>query len=62
MKEQLISFTHYWVDGFGWENTVYDSFDFQDVQFIGESEDEGKVYFCTNSLGNRQILRVYESN
>jgi len=55
---EIIIFTHYWVTGFGWENTIYNSDDFVDVTLFGESKEEGKVFICTNDKGGKQILRI----
>ena len=59
MEKETIIFTHFWLQNFGWENTLYNSRDFIKVDFFGESEEEGKVYICSNGLVNsKQICRV----
>ena len=54
---EMILFTHLWVDDFGWENTVYNSGDFDDVELLAETDRDGKVYLCTFSTGARRILK-----
>ena len=51
-------FTHLWVDDFGWENTIYNSDDFDNVELLAETDKDGKVYLCTFSTGARRILKV----
>ena len=51
-------FTHLWVDDFGWENTVYNSDDFDDVELLAKTDQNGEVYLCTFSTGTRRILKI----
>jgi hypothetical protein len=56
MKKTII-FTHLWVDDFGWENTVYNSDDFDHVELLATTDRDGDVYLCTFSTGARRILK-----
>jgi hypothetical protein len=58
----MIRFTHYWVTGFGWENTVFCPEDFETVEFLGESEKDGKVWICFNPGTSGHILKGYIEN
>lgn len=51
------NFTHYWVTGFGWENTVYLPSDFDSVEILGENEKDGTVFLCVNDKGGQQIMK-----
>lgn len=50
-------FTHYWVSGFGWENTIYLPEDFQTVEILGENEKDGTVFICINDKGGQHIIK-----
>ena len=57
MKTEII-FTHLWVAGFGWENTVYIESDFDTVELLGQSDIDGHVFIGIN--GNaKHILKGY---
>lgn len=49
-------FTHYWVTGFGWENTIYCPEDFQEWEEIGDNA-EGIIFLAVNERGGRHILK-----
>lgn len=51
-----IIFTHLWVYGFGWENTIYGTEDFQKIEQLGGSGDEC-IFICLNHVGGNQILK-----
>jgi len=53
----MIRFTHYWVSGFGWENTIYQPEDFSEVEEMGENEKDGKIFLCINELGAKHIIK-----
>lgn len=48
-------FTHNWVSGFGWENTIYQPADFEEIEKLGDS-DEGVVYIGISDNGKTHIL------
>jgi len=52
-----LNFTHYWVTGFGWENTIFQSGDFTEVEKLGES-DEGVAYIGVADNGKTHILLI----
>lgn len=56
MKPQ-IKFTHDWVSGFGWENTIFLPEDFVEVEKLGENEIDGVVFIATNEHGGKHILK-----
>lgn len=56
-KEPEISFTHLWVQGFGWENTIYDSDDFERFWEYG-SNDHETIYEAVNGKGKTELLKV----
>lgn len=60
MKEQ-IEFTHYWVSGFGWENTIFQQEDFVAVEVFGQSEKDGYVFIAINDSGGKHILKGFYS-
>jgi hypothetical protein len=43
-----IVFTHYWVSGFGWENTIFLPSDFDSVEKLGENETDGTIFLGVN--------------
>ena len=54
MKKE-INFTHYWIEGLGWKETIYKPDDFITVEKLGESE-EGIIYLGYTSENHRWIL------
>jgi len=48
-------FTHYFVTGFGWENTIFQPKDFKEVEKLGESN-EGVVYIGIAENNKTHIL------
>ncbi len=54
-----IKFTHYWVSGFGWENTIFLPEDFIEVEKLGKNEKDGIVFIATNKVGGKHILKGY---
>ena len=50
-------FTHYWVTGFGWENTIYLQGDFVSVEILGQNETDGTVFLCINELGGKHLIK-----
>ena len=52
-----IEFTHYWVSGFGWENTIYQPEDFVEVEILGENEKDGVCFLALNENGGKHILK-----
>lgn len=56
MQKPAINFTHYWVSGFGWENTIYQPEQFTKIEILGVNE-EGIIYFAENEHGVRHIFK-----
>ena len=52
-----IEFTHYWVSGFGWENTIFSPEDFVEVEELGENKKDGVVFLAINNAGGKHILK-----
>ena len=57
MDDEQIVFSHYWVSGFGWENTIYQPEDFETVEVLGNNKEDGTVYVAKNSSGTNHILK-----
>ncbi len=58
MKYEII-FTHYWVSGFGWENTIYSPSDFKEVIEAGKN-DEGVIFYANFDTNNKtHLLKGY---
>jgi len=55
--ETEIGFTHYWITGSGWTQTMLSKDDFISIDFIGEN-DEGTIFQGINEAGRKQILLV----
>ena len=53
-----IIFTHLWVDDFGWENTVFNSDDFDSVEYLGKTDDGYDVYLCIQSNGKKRFCSI----
>ena len=51
------SFTHYWVTGFGWENTIFQPEDFVDVEIMGENDEDGTIFCACTSNSKWHILK-----
>jgi hypothetical protein len=51
-----IVFTHLWVNG-KWENTVYLSSDFKEVDLLGENDIDGFVFIAFDNNNNRYFLK-----
>lgn len=56
MKKETIEFTHYWVSGFGWGNTVFVPSDFESVEYFGKDEND-IVFIGINKEGGKHILK-----
>jgi len=57
MKIKNIEFTHYWISGFGWENTIFIPEDFVQVEKLGENDKDGIVFIAINDNGGKHILK-----
>lgn len=57
MKKEKIEFTHYWVSGFGWENTIYQPEDFIIVEKMGFNDIDGHIFLGINDNGGKHILK-----
>lgn len=55
-SDDNLEFTHFWVDGFGWENTIYIPSDFERIEFFGQHEQE-KVFMCYTLSDTCHIVR-----
>ena len=60
-KETMDSaqFTHYWVTGFGWENTIFLPTDFDTVEILGENE-EGTVFLAHMNGGEGGTNHIFK--
>lgn len=57
-----MEFTHYWVSGFGWENTIYQPEDFVTVEEMGFNDEDGYIFIGINEKRCKQILKgIYVS-
>ena len=56
MKNQ-VRFTHLFVKGFGWENTIYQEEDFEQVECLGANDKDGTIYQGTWDNGVSVILK-----
>jgi hypothetical protein len=52
-----IVFTHLWVDGFGWENTILIYSDFVDIELFGIGDIGELVFICEEAKGKPRILK-----
>jgi hypothetical protein len=52
-----IEFTHYWVSGFGWENTIFLPSDFETIEEMGFNETDGFIFIAINNKGGKHILK-----
>jgi len=52
-----MQFTHYWVSGFGWENTTFQPEDFIEVEILGENEKDGVIFIATSDNGKKHIVK-----
>jgi hypothetical protein len=50
-----MNFTHYWVESFGWENTIFQPSDFKEVEKLGENK-EGIIYLGIAENSKKHIL------
>ena len=58
MKKEII-FTHFWVSGFGWENTIYHPSDFEEVIEAGKN-DEGVIFYANFDKNKKtHLLKGY---
>jgi len=53
-------FTHYWVSGFGWETTIYQTEDFETVEIMGENDVDGVIFLAINDNGGKHILKGFK--
>lgn len=54
-----MEFTHYFVSGFGWENTIFLPEDFVSVEKLGENEVDGIIFIAINEHGGAHILKGF---
>ncbi len=52
-----MGFTHYWVSGFGWENTIYLPEDFVTVEELGFNDIDVYIFLGINETGGKHILK-----
>lgn len=52
-----IKFTHYWVSGFGWENTIFQQEDFVTIEYMGNNNQDGDIFLGINEVGGKHILK-----
>ena len=50
-------FTHLWVKGFGWENTIYVADDFTSVKEIDVTVNEETLFIATDENGMEYLLK-----
>lgn len=58
-KDKEIVFTHHWVTHFGWEPTIYDPSDFDEVELAGKNDNETIFYGRFSKAGNTHLLKGY---
>lgn len=56
-----IEFTHYWVSGFGWENTIYLQSDFEEVEALGYNDKDGYIFMGINGNAKHILKGKYVS-
>ena len=54
-----IAFTHYWVSGFGWEETIFLPSDFAETEELGRNDKDGIIFLATNDKGGKHIFKGY---
>ncbi len=52
-----VQFTHFWVSGFGWENTIFLPEDFESVEELGFNDIDGYVFLGIAKNGWKHILK-----
>ncbi|MDT7832438.1 hypothetical protein RQM59_08605 [Flavobacteriaceae bacterium S356] len=53
-----VELTHLWVTDFGWEDTILIEEDFQELEILGTSNEDGVVFIGTQTdKSKRQILK-----
>lgn len=52
-----IQFTHYWVTGFGWSNTIFQEEDFVTVELLGHNNVDGSVFLGIYNENIKCILK-----
>ncbi|WP_052444275.1 hypothetical protein [Flammeovirga sp. OC4] len=58
MNKRKIIFSHLWVSGFGWENTILDSDDFEEIELLGINEVDGEIFVGLQDNKVERILKV----
>lgn len=53
-----MEFTHYWVSGFGWENTIFEPKDFESVEVLGFNDKDGTIFIGINGE-TKHIFKGY---
>lgn len=54
---KCIRFTHYWVSGFGWEITIFQTEDFATVEQLGFNDVDGYVFLGIDHKDCKHILK-----
>lgn len=55
-----VVFTHLWVSGFGWENTIFLPSDFEEVEKLGENTNDGTIFIGVNGNAKHILKGYYE--
>lgn len=62
IEDTTYVFTHVWVDGFGWENTIYDTYDFNKVLKTPIKEDDGSTiffgYYWNDKMNDMIVMKL----
>ena len=53
IRNNIYRFTHLWVDGFGWEPTIFQQSDFQKVIKLPENDSEGNIIYHAYNFDNK---------
>jgi len=51
------NFSHIWVKGFGWENTILHEEDFETVEIMGKNDEDGTIFCCYDKKSSTQIIK-----
>ena len=54
----IISFTHVWIDKFGWRETLFNSNDFVSVEFLAKTKEGHDVYLCLQDNGFKRFCSI----
>ena len=61
--DHMMNFTHLWVNGFGWETTIFLPSDFDKViKFPIKDKSESQIFYAYNFEDDKVVVQKFKGN